>query len=73
MSSYHCHDSLLDHQEDQELTEEERKVAWAEYNQEKKVTSNCWLQCFQLRKLKIAEFSLILFLSCLFFTFNFIF
>lgn len=32
---YHEHDSLLDHKEE-ELTEEERKAAWAEYEAEKK-------------------------------------
>lgn len=31
IASYHEHDSLLDHQHDQELTEEERKSAWEEY------------------------------------------
>uniref|UniRef100_UPI00358FFE51 transcriptional regulator ATRX-like n=1 Tax=Myxine glutinosa TaxID=7769 RepID=UPI00358FFE51 len=33
---YHEHDSLLDHKQEEELTEEERKAAWAEYEAEKK-------------------------------------
>ncbi|XP_030648162.1 ATRX chromatin remodeler, like [Chanos chanos] len=36
--SYHEHDSLLDHKEDEELSEEERRAAWAEYHAEKNQT-----------------------------------
>ncbi|XP_039264997.2 transcriptional regulator ATRX-like [Styela clava] len=36
VASYHEHDSLLDHQVDEELTEEERKAAWEEYEMIKK-------------------------------------
>ncbi|XP_032886020.1 transcriptional regulator ATRX isoform X3 [Amblyraja radiata] len=33
---YHEHDSLLDHKEEEELSEADRKAAWAEYEAEKK-------------------------------------
>ncbi|XP_073717334.1 ATRX chromatin remodeler, like [Misgurnus anguillicaudatus] len=33
--SYHEHDSLLDHREEEELSEEERRAAWDEYRAEK--------------------------------------
>uniref|UniRef100_A0A8K9VFC3 DNA helicase n=1 Tax=Oncorhynchus mykiss TaxID=8022 RepID=A0A8K9VFC3_ONCMY len=36
---YHEHDSLLDHKEEEALSEEDRKAAWAEYEAEKKVQS----------------------------------
>lgn len=36
---YHEHDSLLDHKEEEALSEEDRKAAWAEYEAEKKVCS----------------------------------
>lgn len=37
---YHEHDSLLDHKEEEALSEEDRKAAWAEYEAEKKVGRN---------------------------------
>lgn len=37
---YHEHDSLLDHKEEEELSEEDRKAAWAEYEAEKKVRND---------------------------------
>lgn len=44
--SYHEHDSLLDHREEEELSEEERRVAWDEYRAEKRVYTHykCWFQ-----------------------------
>ncbi|XP_034461776.1 transcriptional regulator ATRX-like [Hippoglossus hippoglossus] len=37
--SYHEHESLLDHKQDEELSEAERKAAWAEYEAESKTPS----------------------------------
>lgn len=31
---YHQHDSLLEHIDEEELSEEERKAAWANYNKQ---------------------------------------
>uniref|UniRef100_A0A671WUT1 DNA helicase n=1 Tax=Sparus aurata TaxID=8175 RepID=A0A671WUT1_SPAAU len=38
IACYHEHDSLLDHKEEEALSEEDRKAAWAEYEAEKKVS-----------------------------------
>lgn len=34
---FHEHESLLDHKEEEELSEAERKAAWAEYEAEVKI------------------------------------
>lgn len=46
---YHEHDSLLDHKEEEALSEEDRKAAWAEYEAEKKVDKEdfSWLKIKQ--------------------------
>ena len=36
--SYHEHETLLDHKADEELSEAERKAAWAEYEAEVPLT-----------------------------------
>lgn len=36
--SFHEHESLLDHKEEEELSEAERKAAWAEYEAEVKLS-----------------------------------
>ena len=38
--NFHMHDSLLENQIDQELSEEERKAAWKEYEDERAGISN---------------------------------
>lgn len=49
--SYHEHDSLLDHREEEELSEEERRVAWDEYRAEKRVYNYyCWLTILKQKK-----------------------
>uniref|UniRef100_A0A674DV60 DNA helicase n=1 Tax=Salmo trutta TaxID=8032 RepID=A0A674DV60_SALTR len=48
---YHEHDSLLDHKEEEALSEEDRKAAWAEYEAEKKVHSHSDLEAFELQML----------------------
>lgn len=35
--SFHEHESLLDHKEEEELSEADRKAAWAEYEAEVKI------------------------------------
>uniref|UniRef100_A0A8C1QG36 DNA helicase n=1 Tax=Cyprinus carpio TaxID=7962 RepID=A0A8C1QG36_CYPCA len=43
---YHEHDSLLDHKEEEALSEEDRKAAWAEYEAEKKVCNHTTISVF---------------------------
>ena len=38
--NYHTHDSLLENKIDQELSEEDKKAAWEEYENEKKGITN---------------------------------
>ena len=40
--NYHKHDSLLEHIFDEELSEEERKLAWENYNASKKMESHVY-------------------------------
>ena len=53
ISSYHQHDSLLDHQETEELSEADRKAAWDEYENEKKVRNE--LYAFTLTEMSARE------------------
>uniref|UniRef100_A0A8D3DAN4 DNA helicase n=1 Tax=Scophthalmus maximus TaxID=52904 RepID=A0A8D3DAN4_SCOMX len=46
IACYHEHDSLLDHKEEEALSEEDRKAAWAEYEAEKKGLLFCLLYTF---------------------------
>lgn len=39
VTSYHEHDSLLEHIDEEELSEEERKTAWASYNSQMSMES----------------------------------
>ena len=43
--SFHEHESLLDHKQEEELSEAERKAAWAEYQAEVK---SCSLRCISV-------------------------
>ena len=39
VSSFHEHDSLLEHIDEEELSEEERKAAWTSYNHQMSMES----------------------------------
>lgn len=47
IACYHEHDSLLDHKEEEELSEEDRKAAWAEYEAEKKARNKLSIHLYR--------------------------
>ena len=47
---YHTHDSLLEHIFDEELTEEEQKLAWENYNAQKEMESKAYNFSLQLQQ-----------------------
>ncbi|KPP75065.1 transcriptional regulator ATRX-like [Scleropages formosus] len=51
---YHEHDSLLDHKEEEALSEEDRKAAWAEYEAEKQWKDNPSLSEEELQSAGVA-------------------
>ena len=67
--AYHEHDSLLENKIDEELSEEDRKAAWEEYEDEKKgirqvatnsYESRCswsdmWMGCVPCRRVGVVQ------------------
>lgn len=51
--SFHEHESLLDHKEDEELSEAERKAAWDEYEAEVRICVAPWGLLEKLQKVKV--------------------
>ena len=50
--SFHEHESLLDHKEEEELSEAERKVAWAEYEAEVNAPHYYFVQLLSVKHIK---------------------
>ena len=47
---YHTHDSLLEHNFDEELSKEEQKIAWDNYNNQKEMDSRAYNMSLQMRQ-----------------------
>ncbi len=47
---YHTHDSLLEHNFDEELSEEEQKIAWDNYNNQKEMDNRAYNMSLRLQQ-----------------------